>query len=242
MKNLSKITAVIILFLLISCKDESNKPKVTYEKPTQAILVPKKDPLQIRVADLPFQMPGTNYLIYPIADLSISGGSLKTRSESSANANEVNFKISNYSEYEITGYLRNMQFQEIGNDSLRPLSLKPLLIQTATYLKSVSDRAKQQLMAYTLADMDTNKDGKLDENDVKSLYLSEISGERFTKISADFQELIDWKLIESRNRLYYRTIEDNNKNGYFDKSDVIHYHYIDLSTKEWNISDYNPVR
>jgi hypothetical protein len=242
MKNLLKISASIILLLFISCKEESDKPKVTYEKPTQAILVSKVSPLQIRVADLPFQMPGTNYLIHPIADLSISGGSLKTRSESSTNANEVNFKISNYSEYEITGYLRNMQFQEIGTDSLRPLSLKPVLIQTATYLKSVSDRVKQQVMVYTLADMDTNKDGKLDENDVKSLYLSEISGERFTKITADFQELIDWKLIESKNRLYFRTIEDNNKNGYFDKSDVIHYHYIDLSTKTWNISDYNPVK
>jgi hypothetical protein len=42
------------------------------------------------------------------------------------------------------------------------------------------------------------------------MYLSKISGEKFTKISSDFQELIDWKLIES-NRLYYRTVEDTNK-------------------------------
>jgi hypothetical protein len=45
--------------------------------------------------------------------------------------------------------------------------------------------------------MDTNKDGKLDTSDIKALYLSKISGEKFTKISSDFQELIDWKLIES---------------------------------------------
>ena len=230
------------MLLVISCKKEADKPKVAYEKPSQAVLVPKESPLQIRVADLPYQMPGTNYLIHPIADLSISGGSLKTRSQSSANSNEVNFKISNYSEYEITGYLRNIEFQQIGSDSLRALSTKPVLIQTATFLKSVSDKAKQQVMAYTLADMDTNKDDKIDENDVKSLYLSEISGERFTKITEDLQELIDWKLIESKNRLYFRTIEDNNKNGYFDKNDVIHYHYVDLSTKEWSIFNYNPVK
>jgi hypothetical protein len=73
--------------------------------------------------------------------------------------------------------------------------------------------------------MDTNKDGKLDTSDIKALYLSKISGEKFTKISSDFQELIDWKLIES-NRLYYRTVEDTNKNGQFDKKDVVIYYSL----------------
>jgi hypothetical protein len=47
-------------------------------------------------------------------------------------------------------------------------------------------------------DADTNRDGKLDSSDIKSLYLSEISGKRFTKVSMDLQELIDWKLIDSK--------------------------------------------
>jgi hypothetical protein len=46
-------------------------------------------------------------------------------------------------------------------------------------------------------DADTNRDGKLDSSDIKSLYLSEISG-RFTKVSMDLQELIDWNLIDSK--------------------------------------------
>jgi len=73
------------------------------------------------------------------------------------------------------------------------------------------------------------------------LYLSEISGNRFTKMSVDFQELVDWNLIESKSRLYFRTIEDTNKNGAFDKNDVLHYHFIDLTSKEWKVSDYNPI-
>jgi hypothetical protein len=44
-------------------------------------------------------------------------------------------------------------------------------------------------------DADTNRDGKLDSSDIKSLYLSEI---RFTKVSMDLQELIDWNLIDSK--------------------------------------------
>jgi hypothetical protein len=45
-------------------------------------------------------------------------------------------------ENEITGYLQNLKFQKTDSDSIRPLTDKPALIQTATYLKSVSDRAK----------------------------------------------------------------------------------------------------
>jgi hypothetical protein len=89
--------------------------------------------------------------------------------------------------------------------------------------------------------MDTNKDVKLDDNDIKSLYLSEVSGSRFTKISLDLQELIDWKLMESNNRLYYRTIEDTNKNGAFDKKDKLHYYFIDFKNKDWKSQEYNPI-
>ena len=89
--------------------------------------------------------------------------------------------------------------------------------------------------------LDKNEDGKLDASDIKSLYLSEVSGKRFTKVSTDFLELIDWNLIEPENRLYFRTIEDANKNGEFDKNDLMHYHFIDLSGKDWKVSDYKPV-
>jgi hypothetical protein len=92
-----------------------------------------------------------------------------------------------------------------------------------------------------MVDMDTNKDGKLDTSDINALYLSKISGEKLTKISTDFQEIIDWNLIESKNRLYFRTVEDTNKNGQFDKKDVVHYNYIDLSGNEWKVVGYKPV-
>jgi hypothetical protein len=51
-------------------------------------------------------------------------------------------------------------------------------------------------------DADTNRDGKLDSSDIKSLYLSEISGKRFTKVSMDLQELIDWNLIDLKAALF----------------------------------------
>jgi hypothetical protein len=239
---MKKIVLLLVLIItLVSCKKEvAEKPKVSYDKNEKTKVTPKIDTTQIAIADLPIQMQGTNYLIFPVGDLNIYGGGSKSSYESSS-VNDVRFRVSNYSENEITGYLRNFKFQEIGSDSIKSLTDKTVLIQTATYLKTVSDKTKQQLIVYTLSDMDTNKDEKLDSNDIKSLYISDISGNRFTKISTDFQELIDWNLIESKNRLYFRTIEDTNKNGEFDKNDIVHYHFLDLTSKDWKVLDYNPI-
>ena len=240
MKKLHITLIGIAILFLTSCKEEVEKPKVTYDGASKTKVLIKVDSSQIQIADLPIQMEGTDYLIHPIADLSIREKGIKSRYGSSS-VNDLSFTISNYGEFEITGFLQNLKFQKIDSDSIKKLTDKPVLIQTATYLKSVADKTNNQIMVYTMVDMDTNKDGKVDTSDIKALYLSEISGEKFTKISYDFQELIDWKLIGSKNRLYYRTIEDTNKNGKFEKKDVINYYYIDLSKKEWKIIAYEPV-
>ena len=230
----------ISLLLLASCKEESEKPKVIYDASKNNRQVTKVDSAQIKIADLPIQMRGTDYLIHPVGDLSIYEKGSKTKYGSSS-VNDLSFTISNAAEYEITGYLQNLKFQRVDSDSIKALTDKPVLIQTATYLKTVSDQINNQIMVYTMVDMDTNKDGKLDVSDIKALYLSSISGDKFTKVSADFQELIDWDLIESKNRLYFRTVEDTNKNGRFDSKDVVHYNYIDLANKDWKVESYNPI-
>ncbi|MBG6061410.1 hypothetical protein IWX83_001191 [Flavobacterium sp. CG_9.1] len=240
MKKIHITIIGITILLLTSCKEEVERPKVTYDGTNRSKELSKADSTQIQIADLPLQMEGTDYLLHPIADLSIRERGVKSRYGSSS-VNDLSFTISNYGEYEITGFLQNIKFQKVDSDSIRKLTERPVLIQTATYLKSVADKTNNQIMVYTMVDMDTNKDGKLDTSDIKALYLSDISGERFTKMSSDFQELIDWKLIGSKNRLYFRTVEDTNKNGEFDKNDVVNYYYIDLSNKEWKIIGYEPV-
>jgi hypothetical protein len=89
--------------------------------------------------------------------------------------------------------------------------------------------------------MDTNRDTKLDANDIKSLYISTISGANFKKLSTTMQELIDWNLVESNSRLYFRTIEDTNQNGQFDKNDRINYNYVDLLSPDFTIKSYDPI-
>jgi hypothetical protein len=115
-----------------------------------------------------------------------------------------------------------------------------MVIQTATYLNTFAQKSKKHILVYSISDMDTNRDGKLDANDIRSLYISDISGDNFTKITPDFQELIDWNLMEVKNRLYIRTIQDSNKNGDFDKDDAVFYYFIDLMDAEWKLNEYKP--
>ena len=237
MKNYFLYIAIVFVGLFVSCKkEEAEKPKVTYETTSKAKPEVVSDANQIEVADLPINMEGTNFLIHPIGVMSGNGKGIKSSYDS-----EQGFTVSNYGEYQITGYLKNLKFQEIGKDTIYALTDKQILIETATYLKTFADKSKQQLLVYSLADMDTNKDGKLDGNDIKSLYISTISGQKFTKLSADFQELIDWKIIESKNILYFRTIEDTNKNGEFDAKDSLQYQFVNLLDKEWKVISYKPI-
>ena len=61
----------ISLLLLASCKEEIEKPKVTYDASKVGRELTKADSTQIKIADLPIQMQGTDYLIHPVGDLSV---------------------------------------------------------------------------------------------------------------------------------------------------------------------------
>jgi len=239
MKNFSKYSFLVAIAFFASCTEKKETPKVIYEDAKIAKVPAKADSSQIKIADLPIHMEGTKYLIHAIGDIRIYEGN--SRTSGSGKANSVSYAISNYNRFELTGYFENLKFQHIDSTALRPLTDKKVQIQTATYLNTIADKSKKQILVYTLVDMDTNKDGKLDANDIKSLYVSEFSGAKFKKVSADFQELIDWNIVEAQNRLYYRIIEDINKNGAFDKNDLVHYYYVDLLSADWKTEKYNPI-
>ena len=218
--------------MIFSCQEEKAKPKVKYTgKEAKSLL---KDTTKLEISDLPIQFEGSNILVYAIGNLTVGDINKKGSYESASSYEGVSgFHVSNSMENEITGYLQNLKFQEIGSDSLQVLTDKVMLIERVSFVKS------NKTLVYVLADADTNQDGLIDSNDIKSLYISTELGKNFTKISTELQELIDWKHVESANKIYFRTIEDANKNGEFDKKDKIHYHVVDLNDNK--VSEYFPL-
>ena len=226
----------LLAVILSSCKkEETEKPKVIYK--TDAPKAQIRDTSEIRIADLPIEISGTDILIHPVGQYRVNDGNRKT----GYTYERGSFTVSNYGEFEITGFLQNLGIQQVGTDSIVSVFDKPVLIQTATYLKSHADKTNKQILVYTLSDMDTNQDGKLDASDIRTLYIGDLQGKKLQKISAEFQELIDWNYVSANNRLYFRSIEDTNKSGEFDKDDVLHYGYLELSAAEWKVVEYKPV-
>lgn len=238
MKKILILSVLAIIFW--SCKNEVEPPKVIYDGNAKAKT--KKiadDTTKIDVADLPVQFEGTNVLLFPVGKMLVnSGGSSIQKTEVTE---DVSFRISNNNDNEITGFLNNVKFQSINKDTITTLTDKKVIIQSITYLKDFAVKTKKQFLVYVMEDADTNKDDTIDLNDINTLYISDISGSNFKKISTDFQELIDWQLVLSLNRLYFRTIEDTNKNGKFDKADKINYQYLNLLSPEFAIQEYRPL-
>ncbi|NJM78798.1 MAG: hypothetical protein HC854_02760 [Flavobacterium sp.] len=239
MKIISRIIPLLFLATMISCKQEKQTPKVIYEQVKESISPKKVDTSSIKIADLPIHMEGSNYLIHPVGDVRVYDDYSKVYG--SSKTNQVSYAISNYNRFELTGYFDNLKFQHIDSTNVIKLTDDKIQIQTVTFLNTISDKFKKQILVYTLVDDDTNKDDKIDQNDIKSLYLSYSNGSKFTKISEPLQELIDWNIIEVQKRLYFRCIEDINKNGAFDKNDKVHYHFVNLLANEWKAEEYMPI-
>lgn len=225
---------VFVLFFLLACNNQTEKPKVAYDAPKAEA---KSDVQQgknaIEIADLPIQIEGTKYFLHPIGTVRAGLDDKKYGGNS--------YILTNYNRYELTGNFRNLKFQHQDSITFKTLTDKAVAIQNITYLEAVARSIKKQFLVYTLEDLDSNKDNKLDDNDIKDLYISAINGTNFIKLSPDFQEVIDWKLVESKNRLYFRSVEDINKNGAFDKDDKVHYYYVDLTTALLQAVEYNPI-
>lgn len=225
--------------VLTSCKKEEETPKLKYDEEKENVDFQKIDSTEIKIADLPILFKGTDFLLHPVGDLHVYNtgnskyGSSKTK--------HISYKVSNYSTPEITGYLSNVMFQHKDSLDLKPLTENKMQIQSITYLDEVALKTGKKILVYSLVDKDTNRDGKYDSNDIKSLYISKADGTNFTKLTPALQELLDWNVVVETNRLYFRSIEDINKNGEFDSNDTINYYYIDLNQPNWELQTYNPL-
>lgn len=239
MKIFARYIGLVAFVVLVACKQEKETPKVIYEEPKTNNNSRSIDTTSIKIADLPIHMEGTKYLIHPVGDVRVYDDFSKVYGSSKTNT--VSYAISNYNRFEITGYFENLKFQHIDSTNVKALTDEKIQIQTVTYLDRIAANTKKQILVYSVVDRDTNKDNKIDQNDIKSLYISAIDGSNFTKLTEDYLEFIDWNIIEAQNRLYFRCIEDINKNGAFDKNDKVHYHFVNLLDVEWKVEAYMPI-
>lgn len=226
---------MLLLILIVSCSQESKT--IVHDENLKTEL--KKDSSKIEIADLPIKIDSSNYLIHPIGTIVEYGSGLSKMSSYSSRGSYTSYEVSRHNGFSITGTFSNLKFQHIKSNKLKPLTDQIIEITSVTFLESIRKNTGNKFLIYTLRDSDTNKDSKIDFNDVTSLYISNNDGSNFKKLTSKLDQLVNWKVIKEQNRLYFKSISDTNKSGTFDKSDTINYQYVDLTNPKLEVLNYN---
>jgi len=236
MKNLF---ALLVLIISITSCVRNKTPKVVHSNSNEIAEI-QKDTTFVDISDLPIHIDSTAYMVHPIGNVALNQGWQKEMYKSSRYTGQ-SFSTSNYSGYRLSGNLSNVLFQHIESDTLIPLTDKVIRINAMTFLHEVYKETGKQVFMYEINDLDTNLDKKLDYNDINSLFISNIDGSSFKKLTENNREVINWQIVPVLNRLYYRTVEDTNKDGIFNNTDKMHYKYVNLSSPKLDIVEYFPL-
>ena len=229
---------------LLSCFHRE-QPTLVYDEDGD-IIVPasandstdiERDP----ILDLPIRFDSINFLLHPVGQLGQLKYKGKFRSEYGSGS-QTDFSLSQSWENSISGLMCNIIFEDLRTGTRRSLTEQKIEIRKIHYANELFEMNGSQYLVYQVIDFDTNQDQLLNDKDIKSLYLSNIDGSEFRKLNKDLSEVIAWKILPRLERMYFRTVEDSNKNGDFDKDDRFSNYYGDLSStssKKIIIQPYN---
>lgn len=87
-----------------------------------------------------------------------------------------------------------------------------------------------QFIYYNITDSDYDGDKKLTPKDPEKLYLSNLQGKSFTRISPNNYNLSSWKIDEKHDLILMDLIKDSNGDKEFNEKDEVEYFVYNLKT------------
>lgn len=227
--------------LLLSCRQE--RPKINYQEAidtTSVIDDSLKDTTKILVSELPVKFDSTDVVLYAIGlvDLQERGGYSVIKPDSYS---DQEMASSYFNQDNLMGNFINIVFQDKSGKE-RKLTDKKIRIRRATFLREIYKHIGTGYLLYSVSDRDSNRDKQLTHSDLEALYISKLDGTDFKKLTKELHEFYDWRLIKGENRIYFRTLEDINKDGKLTNQDKFHYYYINFSGDTYSVTEHNPVK
>ena len=228
---------VFIAFLFVNCNSNNKKENeiVVLDAHKNEI---KIDTTLIAVADLPIKIDSISYLIHPVGYYK-SGWYDDEYSSKSSRSGSNNFTISNNYDDKIKGNMFNLFFQKENSSELKPLTDKNIKIRSVSFLRGLFNNTKKKILVYEIIDTDTNEDKTIDLQDLYSIYISNIDGSNFRKISKLNHRIITYKFLNSNNTFYFKTLEKAKSK---EVKQILHYFFADLSKKEILVKEYFPLK
>lgn len=251
------ISVFSLLLLFVSCTERNMRPTVNYDIPEDSLSVNLlfMDTSKVMIASLPFMFDSTNVLLQPsglvdiqhIEEFSLRGLKQEVSSEIStmkseySSARNEDFYLKSANNNTFSGSINNIYFDDLTTGQQRLLTDKPMLITTIIYLSSINKETGRSYLLYTVYDKDTDKDGQLTTNDMKSLFISNLDGSGFERLTKEDQTLCQTLLVDVANRYYFSALEDTNRDGVFNNGDKYYYYYLAFSTEGYKLVEYNPI-
>ncbi len=224
------------LFLLFFCLLTTSCIDDEIRRPIASGAPQEKEFEEIKaVAHLPVHIDSTKYLLHPVGEL---GEERSGYFSSGSSAGSNVFQSSDV----IRGRMTNIKFQQLDSEEIVPLTNERVVIYSVQFLRSIFENTGKQFLIYEMRDRDTNGDENLDGEDASSLYISNINGENFRKLTPEGQHLLQLTVVDELNRLYFKTSEDSNGDGEFDNNDRQHVYYVDLASEALNVTAYFPLK
>jgi hypothetical protein len=235
---------IAILILSAAC-NERQKPTFDYNQ-TQDIADSTRvdndnvnDTTKVLVAELPVKFDSTDVLIFPIGLIQMQERGAISKI-SSFSYNSTNASSGYYANTDdLQGNLINLIFRNQRGEE-RKLTHRQIKIRSIRFLRELSKKNKYLL--YFISDQETNGDKELDQSDIESIYISRIDGTEFKKISQRRHEFYDYTIIKNESKIYFRTLEDKNKDGEFNSQDKFHYYTISFSSTGYSVEEFNPFK
>lgn len=232
------LLALAVATLLFSCEQK----QIDYNRPIDTTFVVDdriNDTTMVPVAELPIKFDSTDVLLFAIelVDLQQRGYS-HVGSDFYGNSELPGGYMSRDN---FSGDFINIVFQD-KNGNERKLTDNKMKIKSIQFLRDIAKKTKTGYLLYSILDRDSNGDQKLNSSDLEALYISRIDGSGFTKLTRALHELYDWSAIKGESRIYFRTLEDKNKDGEVNNKDKFHYYFIDFSNDPYSVTEYNPLK
>lgn len=215
--------------LMFSCSGK-NRQVVLDESPAESLSMDSlfDDTTKVLNVYLPALIDSTNQIL--VHEIYVSNGKDM----------DASFSLKRGKSYESPN-LVNLIFEDIINNKTYLLTNNQLKITSYDVINQLKGRIGKKYILYRVIDKDYNKDGILDGRDIGSLYISNIDGTAFTKITKDNEDLKNSEWMFPLNRYYFRTMEDSNKDGYIDFKDKVHYYYIQFDEQGYQTAEYSPL-
>jgi len=194
----------------------------------------------IPVAASPVFFENTNVLIQPCGLINNNGTETMDNPDfqlsGKRNQQDAEFFVEGIIENTLSGRMSNLYFDDMSTNKKRMLTDKNVYIYNVTYLRGIAEKTNKHYLMYSVYDKDTNNDGRIDEKDIVSMYVSRLDGSNFRKLTPDDHEFLGGKIILPAKRCYYTTLEHTNTT-----KEKFNYYYIDFSSDPYKVVQYVPV-